>query len=174
MNEFQTTNKGFEEVNGNELMVQENTTALNTYSMDDDERMIFSLTNKKTQYCSFVPQTEEEKDLLFMATNSPEKRIKDCVNMEITIKHIIAEVVYCESKDDPSVKVPCPRVVVIDDEGVGYQAVSIGIFSSVKNIFSSYGTPDTWSAPKTFRVLQETKGEKSILKFAPVIKKKSK
>ena len=66
--------------------------------MDEDERFIMDLTaERKTQFCSMIPKNEDEEVILFNAMNNPEKRIGDCINMTINVKHVFCEVVnVCE------------------------------------------------------------------------------
>jgi hypothetical protein len=142
-------------------MEQNNSMALTT--MEENNNFITDLTAKRvTAYCSLNPQKIEEKKLLFKAMNNPEKRIGDCINMTIKVKNIYAEIVTCVNRDTGE-SAECPRIVLIDEKGVGYQAVSLGIFSAVKKLFQIFGTPETWDKPIDVQVLQLTKGERKIL-----------
>lgn len=142
---------------------------------DDGLNFIADLTARQINYCSMKPQTEEEEVILYNAMNNPEKRIKDCINLEINVKDVFVEVVYLESQDHPGLKEPCPRIVLIDTEGQAYQAVSVGMYSALKKVFTSFGTPDTWKAPKKFRVRQITKSaDRSILTLDAVLPTKKK
>jgi hypothetical protein len=53
--------------------------------------------------------------------------------------------------------------VIIDDHGVGYACVSIGVYSAIKKLFQVYGEPETWKNPITLKVKQVTKGERKML-----------
>ena len=144
---------------------------------DTGENFIINLAERNISYCTMVPTNEEEQDILFTAMNNPEMRISDCINLEIEIAHVFVEVVYCESNNNPGTKEPCPRVVLIDTNGVGYQAVSLGIYSAVKKMLDTYGVLDKDNVkrlpkPKKFKVVQITKGERKLLTFNPVITKK--
>ena len=171
---FVSTNKGFGET-------EETSTGLQVINgqADDGSNYIINLGERNVSYCTMIPQNEEEQDLLFTAMNNPEKRISDCINMEIEVKDIFVEVVFCTDQYDPSIKHPCPRTVLIDTDGVGYQAVSLGIYSAVKKMLDTYGVklPNGTvglAKPKKFRVIQITKDKKSLLTFNPVISKKTK
>lgn len=177
-NEFEKTNMTFEEAQQiyteaqNALAVQNGT--VSTFAMDDNEDFIADLTTRQQTFCSLIPKTEEEQDILFTAMNCPENRIKDCINMEIEIKDIYAEVVQC-TNEKTGKKESAPRIVLIDSQGVGYQAVSIGIFGAVKKLLQAYDNPAVWKAPKKFIIKQISKGtDKSVLTFVPVPKKKAK
>lgn len=133
--------------------------------MDEDERFIMDLTaERKTQFCSMIPKNEDEEVVLFNAMNNPEKRIGDCINMTINVKHVFCEVVTCVNRETGESNL-CPRIVLIDTDGVGYQAVSLGVFSALKKIFAIKGDPTTWKKPVKLQVVQITKGERKILTF---------
>lgn len=133
--------------------------------MDEDERFIMDLTaERKTQFCSMVPKNEDEEIVLFNAMNNPEKRIGDCINMTINVKHVFCEVVTCVNRETGETNM-CPRIVLIDTDGVGYQAVSLGVFSALKKIFAIKGSPTTWKKPVKLQVIQITKGDRKILTF---------
>lgn len=133
--------------------------------MDEDERFIMDLTaERKTQFCSMVPKNEDEEIVLFNAMNNPEKRIGDCINMTINVKHVFCEVVTCVNRETGETNM-CPRIVLIDTDGVGYQAVSLGVFSALKKIFAIKGSPTTWKKPVKLQVVQITKGDRKLLTF---------
>lgn len=133
--------------------------------MDEDERFIMDLTaERKTQFCSMIPKNEDEEVILFNAMNNPEKRIGDCINMTINVKHVFCEVVTCVNRETGEANM-CPRIVLIDTEGVGYQAVSLGVFSALKKIFAIKGSPTTWKKPVKLQVVQITKGDRKLLTF---------
>lgn len=133
--------------------------------MDEDERFIMDLTSeRKTQFCSMIPKNEDEEIVLFNAMNNPEKRIGDCINMTINVKHVFCEVVTCVNRETGETNM-CPRIVLIDTDGVGYQAVSLGVFSALKKIFAIKGSPTTWKKPVKLQVVQITKGDRKLLTF---------
>lgn len=141
----------------------EGSTALTV--MDEDERFIMDLTaERKTQFCSMIPKNEDEEIVLFNAMNNPEKRIGDCINMTINVKHVFCEVVTCVNRETSETNM-CPRIVLIDTDGVGYQAVSLGVFSALKKIFAIKGSPTTWKKPVKLQVVQITKGDRKLLTF---------
>lgn len=133
--------------------------------MDEDERFIMDLTaERKTQFCSMIPKNEDEEVVLFNAMNNPEKRIGDCINMTINVKHVFCEVVTCVNRETGEANM-CPRIVLIDTEGVGYQAVSLGVFSALKKILAIKGNPTTWKKPVKLQVVQITRGDRKLLTF---------
>lgn len=138
--------------------------------MDDDTNYIVDLTERTTSYCSMVAQTVEDKAVLYNAMNAPDKRLKDCINLDINIKDVFVEVVNCINKETGIVE-KCPRTVIIDDKGVGYQCVSLGVFSALKKLFAVYGEPSVWEKPLKVKVKQINKSaDKNILTLEVVAK----
>lgn len=119
------------------------------------------MTSAQTQFCSLKADTDEEKANLFNAINNPEKRLADCINMTITAKNLYIEVVNCTNEETGEVTA-CPRIVIIDDKGVSYQAVSLGIYSALKKVIQIFGAP-TWEKGIKLEVKQVTKGNKKML-----------
>ena len=134
-------------------------------TMQEDERFIMDLTaERKVQFCSMVAKNEDEEITLFNAMNNPEKRIGDCINLTIEVKHVFCEVVTCINRETGESNI-CPRIVLIDKDGVGYQAVSMGIYSALKKIISIKGNPASWKKPVKLQVVQVTKGDRKLLTF---------
>lgn len=143
----------------------ENEAQTTAVAMMEDERFIVDLTSeRRTQFCSMIPKTEDEEIILFNAMNNPEKRIGDCINMSINVRHIFCEVVNCINRETGENSL-CPRVVLIDDKGVGYQAVSLGVYSALKKIIAIKGNPMEWKKPVKLQVVQITKGDRKLLTF---------
>lgn len=132
--------------------------------VDDNSKMIADLTTRTMSYCSIVAETFEDKKILFNSMNNPEKRTGDCINEIINLRNVYVESVNCVNQETGEVTV-CPRVVLIDDNNVGYQSVSLGIFSALKKLFSTFGEPNTWDEAIPIKIKQLTKGEKKILTF---------
>ena len=129
---------------------------------DDNTNMIVDLTSRTTQYCSMTATSEEQKALLFNATNNPEYRLGDCINQTISVKDVFVEAVQCVNRETGAVDI-CPRIVLIDVDGKGYACVSIGIFSAIKKIFGIFGEPQNWEKPIALTVKQISKGDRKML-----------
>ena len=128
---------------------------------DDDFNIVADMTTAKTQFTSMVAETDEAKAKLFNAMNNPDERLADNINRQIKAKDLYIEVVNCTNTETGEVTA-CPRIVIIDDKGKSYQAVSIGIYSALKKVIQVYGVP-TWQKPITLEVKQVTKGERKML-----------
>lgn len=119
------------------------------------------MTSAQLSFSSLKADTDEEKASLFNAINNPEKRLADCINMKIKAKDLYIEVVNCTNEETGEVTA-CPRIVIIDDKGVSYQAVSLGIYSALKKVIQIFGAP-TWEKPISLEVKQVTKGTRKML-----------
>ncbi len=119
------------------------------------------MTSAQLSFSSLSAETDEEKANLFNAINNPEKRLADCINMKIKAKDLYIEVVNCTNEETGEVTA-CPRIVIIDDKGVSYQAVSLGIYSALKKVIQIFGAP-TWEKPISLEVKQVTKGTRKML-----------
>lgn len=157
-----------ENTNNFSLATAEQTTT--PVTMDDNANFIVDLTSRTTAYCSMTASTPKEQATLYNAMNNPDKRIKDCINEVISVKDVFVEVVNCTNAETGETST-CPRTVLIDENGVGYQAVSLGVFSALKKLFAVYGEPCNWTAPVKVKVRQINKStNKNILTLDVVLK----
>ncbi len=125
-------------------------------------------------YCSLSGGTRAEKARLYNAMNNPEHRIGDCINKDLYIKDLVAEMISVpktDENDNPvldengeQVKDMVPRIVLIDDKGEAYQAVSTGIFNATKKAIAVFGAP-TWDEPLHIMVKQVSLGTNKMLTF---------
>ena len=135
--------------------------ATNNIYSDEGFSLVADMTSRQTAFCSMFATTKEDKAKLYNAMNNPDSRLADCINMQIKAKDLYVEIVNCTNEETGEVTA-CPRIVIIDDEGKSYQAVSIGIYSALKKIIQVYGAP-TWADPVTLEVKQITKGQRKML-----------
>ena len=144
----------------NNAMTVYNRPAMNRFE-DEGFNVVVDMTSAQTQFCSMMAETKEEKAAMFNAMNNPDKRIADCINMTIAAKDLYIEVVNCTNEETGEVTA-CPRIVIVDADGVSYQAVSIGIYSALKKVVQVFGAP-TWDDPVMLEVKQITKGSRKML-----------
>ena len=130
---------------------------------NDEDNTLVNLESATNSYCSFVADTEERKKQLFKVINNTDKRISDCINMKLCITDVYVEEVQCINEETGEVSI-CPRVVLIDKDGIGFQSVSFGILSAVKKLFVVFGAP-TWEKGIEITVKQIKKGKKQLLTF---------
>lgn len=104
------------------------------------------------QFISFTPDTQAERVKLYNAINNPDKRVKEMINtpielVDVVISEVILQSTFQDGKGGDSFTPPSDgvdtkkgyRVVLIDKDGKSYQAVSAGIYSSIKNIEAVFG-----------------------------------
>lgn len=108
------------------------------------------LTSSAAAYCSLIAADDQSRITLYNACSSP-KQLSDMINKQIKLLHVYVEVIQVISEQSGE-RVNVPRVVLIDDHGVGYQAVSIGIYNAVKRLLQTFGDPTTWSKAHTVEV----------------------
>ena len=134
-------------------IIMENTNAMTVQTQTGLEAVFGGI---GASFFSGQAKTAEQKKLLANAMNNPDKRLADCVNQEIAIKDIYVEQVDMVKQDTGEVQT-CPRIVLIDADGVSYGCVSFGILGSLKKIMSVYGVP-TWAEPVTVKPVFINKG----------------
>lgn len=93
-------------------------------------------------YCSFKPDTEEQKRKLYKAMNAPDKKLSDCMGQVIKVCDVFAQKVELMDGNTGEMK-EGTRVVLIDDKGISYHAVSSGVYNSLQKLMLIYGEP-TW------------------------------
>lgn len=106
-------------------------------------------------WCSMTAADDEAKITLYNACTNPQK-LSDMINKRIKMIHVYAEIIQCahvdEDRDGETTLVSCPRVIIIDEQGKGYQAVSVGVYNAIKRIIAMFGMPETWDKPHTVEV----------------------
>ena len=109
----------------------------------DGAAMIADLSTAITAYCSIQVETLEDKVKVYNAMSNTTESLAEHLGEEIPIRHVYVDVIQCENEKTGE-KENCPRIVLIAADGQTFQAVSKGIFGSLKRIFQMFGTPDTW------------------------------
>lgn len=108
------------------------------------------LTTSTSGWCSLAAVDDRDRVTLYNAVTTPVK-LSDYINMQITLRHVYVEVIHVVN-DETGEMVAAPRVVLIDDKGVGYQTVSTGIYNAVKRLMMLFGMPDEWAQPHKVEV----------------------
>mgnify|MGYP000157140462 FL=1 len=125
------------------------------------------LTEQNNFYSSLIPKDKKEETILFNAINNPDYKISDFINTEIVVQDVICEMVQCTNKETGEVS-SVPRIILITPDNETYQAVSIGIYNSMKKVFAIKGLPETWAEPIKIKIQQVTRGERKMLTFVLV------
>lgn len=124
------------------------------------------LTTGTSSFCSFVAVTPEDRAVMYNATSNPDYKVSDYINTEIVIKDVYCEIVPIENEDGTASMLP--RTVLLDMDNKSYQAVSTGIFNSVKRLITVYGMP-TWKDGVRVKVKQVNTKRGSRLTLVAVI-----
>lgn len=127
-----------------------------------DNTTIEAIKESSIAYCSMVANTKEEKIALYNATSNPEARLGEMIGEEINVVHLIFEMITV--KNDEGFEDEAPRIILIDDDGKSYTAVSWGIYNSLKNVFRYIGNPP-FNPPLKIKVTQVIKGTKRTLQL---------
>ena len=94
----------------------------------------------------------------YNATSNPVNKLKEHVNEVLSMAHVSVECVEVTKDDAPEGKTIAPRIVLITADGQSYACVSVGVYQSLKRMFTLLGTPDTWTEPVQIKpVLISTK-----------------
>ena len=117
--------------------------------------------NATSVYCSVQGGDRKTKALVYNASNNPEHKVADFINKTINVKDVLVEIIQVENEETGEVE-EAPRVVLIDDKGAAYQAVSAGMFSAVKKAIQIFGQP-TWDEPLPMLIKQVSVKRGSML-----------
>ena len=116
---------------------------------------------EKASFTSLKNETNEEKQILYKAMSNPDKRLGDCINTVIRAKDLFMEMVDMTNQETGEIST-CPRIVIVDVNGISYQSVSFGVFNALKRVITVFGNP-TWEEGIPLKVIQVTRGEKKML-----------
>ena len=112
-------------------------------------------------YSSLKSGTLKEKAALYNAMSNPTHKVGDFINKTIRVKDVYVEVIDV-TNDETGETEQAPRIVLIDTEGVTYQAVSRGIFNSLSRLIRTFGEP-TWEDGLPCTVKQISLGKNQLL-----------
>lgn len=110
---------------------------------------------KSQMYCSIVDDgTPKSKAKIYNAVNSPDKKLSECIGEVIELKNIVAHEVQLIDEETGEVIRPL-RIVLIDKNGVSYEAVSGGVANSISRLLQIFGQPETWTEPIKVKAKQK-------------------
>lgn len=128
-----------------------------TKSENNGTMMISDVMNTGIGYTDMNLADRSAAVAFYNATSNPANKLKEHVNEVLSLVHVSVECVEV-CKDEPEGKVIAPRIVLITDDGQSYACVSVGVYQSLKRMFTLLGTPDTWTEPVKIKpVLISTK-----------------
>jgi hypothetical protein len=136
---------------------------------DTSRRDIASLQAGGAGVYSSIEGAEFEDRLKVAAAVANSVPLNEHINKTIQLRHFVAqatEIVDRESKTGELL--PVVRLILIDEDGTAYHAISGGLFKSIENLIGILGKPAYWPGAVPVKVAQEgTPGRKYFtLKFA--------
>lgn len=140
--------------------------------MAENEIMAVDVRNElssdsKSTYCSIQGGDRKTLAKIYNAMNNPSHKVSDYINKTIMVKDVFVELIEMSNEETGEFE-NVPRVVLIDETGEAYQAVSTGIFNAVKNAIQVFGAP-TWDDPLPCEVKQVQVKNGSMLTFEVVL-----
>lgn len=97
-------------------------------------------------YCSIQDDgSRASKVAIYNAINNAEFKIDDFKGKQINVVNVVAHPVHLVA-DETGEELDALRIVLIDDEGKGYESVATGVMSSLEKIFNIVGMP-TYNPP---------------------------
>lgn len=117
--------------------------------------------NAASVFCSVKGGDRKSKAKVYNAMNNPEHKVGDFINKTINVKDVLVEEIELANEETGELE-RAPRVVLIDDKGKAYQAVSAGMFNAIKNAIQVFGAP-TWEEPLPMLIKQITVKNGSML-----------
>lgn len=116
---------------------------------------------KNQPFCSFQPETNEQKAALYAAMTTPDKKIGDFINQKINAVDVFVEMVELTDNDSGEI-FEMPRVVIFDKDGTTYTATSKGIYNALTRLIAVYGVP-SWDPALPLVIKQITRGDRKFL-----------
>lgn len=120
-------------------------------------------TDSRSTFCSIQGGDRATLAKVYNAMNNPQHKVGDFINKVIKVKDVFVEVIDLPNEETGVIE-SAPRVVLIDDKGEAYQAVSQGIFNAVKSAMLVFGQP-TWDDPLPCLIKQVSVKNGSMLTF---------
>jgi hypothetical protein len=130
--------------------------AVRTSGSTDVAGVIASLNNLDEAFYTSIKGTDfaTRKSVAKALTTSVP--IDENLGKTIALRNVILMPV--EIADDDGNVNTAPRIVMIDNDGVAYHAISIGLLTAVRNLFASVGEPDSWPEPIDVKIVKEGVG----------------
>lgn len=117
--------------------------------------MLESITNENENnyFCTFIPESPEQKKMMYTAMSNPKYKLAEYINGVITLTNFFCEFIKIPNEKTGELN-DVPRCVLFDDMGESYQSVSMGVFNSLKGLIRAYGPTDNWGGGLKVKVRQ--------------------
>ena len=137
----------------NEIVIP--TTVAATAKVDSQ---LSGLTGGRNTFDTSIDKTTEEGQFTLLNALSDSEQIADHLGETLMLKDYIAQIVEYEDTATGELMEGI-RIIIVDDKGVGYSALSTGFYRSMMNILNVKGSPRSWAKPLPIRV-DEVKGKR--------------
>lgn len=104
---------------------------------------IIRINEETPSYCSMVAESRQEKAVLYNAVQNPDSKISDHINQKIQFVNVKMEQVEMTDEETGDTR-KAIRTILITPDGKGILCTSNGIARSLYDMFTIFGTPDTW------------------------------
>ena len=104
---------------------------------------IIRINEETPSYCSMVAETRQDKAVLYNAVQNPDRKISDHINQKIQFVNVKMEQVEMTDEETGDTR-KAIRTILITPDGKGILCTSNGIARSLYDMFTIFGTPDTW------------------------------
>lgn len=118
-------------------------------------------------FTSCVPQTEEERVMLYKAMTAPDMKLSDLINTEIVLRDYTLEKVVLTDEDGTERE--AIRIGLICLDGTTITTISNGVLRALKALCAIYGAP-TWKEGIKVKVQQLERNGRRIFNLVPVFK----
>lgn len=123
--------------------VKEEIIVANSEGIVLDEFDVHALKDAKSTFVMAFAEGYKLDDIaIFNAVQSPTKPVSDSVGDEFNLIGVVAHGVHVTN--EAGEPVACPRIILIGSKGESYVSVSKTMFTSLKNLFALYKTPEQW------------------------------
>lgn len=147
-NELKNTNEVTPYDTGAEVMV------VNRNDFAPAEMMNSLLNREQTFFCSINNDGSRANAVrIYNAINSAKEKADDHKNEVLNIVDVAAHPITITDENTGEL-INTMRVVLIDENGVGYEAVSQGIVSSLTKLFAVVGQP-TWTPALALKIVEQ-------------------
>jgi hypothetical protein len=115
--------------------------------------IIQSLNNPESGFYSSIKSEDFADRLAVASALTTSQPIDENLGTTIHLTNFIVQPI--ELADDEGTVNTAPRVVLIDADGTAYHATSVGLLSSLRNIISVLGEPESWPKPIDIQVTKQ-------------------
>jgi hypothetical protein len=126
----------------------------NVTSQSSALALIESMNKPGVGIYSSITGTNFADKLRVAAALTTSEPVDEHLNEIIRLKDFVAQAIQITDENSGEV-VDAARVILIDEDGSAFHAVSVGLASALRNIVQVVGEPATWDEPISITVVRE-------------------